>query len=113
MARVIPVRIGVVNPYVCRLGRRRVVGIGVSAVCTHHDEIHGSRQGKEKVHAWLVDARGIRGAARLDRSQHMRALRVLHGLMMLQAGQDKARQRLLVSGERQVASIPRQAIGPK
>jgi hypothetical protein len=66
MARAIPVGVGVVNPDVCRLGRRRGVGIGVSTVCTHHYETHGSRQSKEQTHAWLINARGIRlGEAKL------------------------------------------------
>jgi hypothetical protein len=60
MARAIPVGVGIVNPSVCRLARRRGAGIGVSAVCAHHDETHGSRQSKEQTCARLVDARGIR-----------------------------------------------------
>jgi hypothetical protein len=46
MARAISIGIGVVYPDVCRLGRRRGVGIGVSVVCTHHDETYGSRHSK-------------------------------------------------------------------
>jgi hypothetical protein len=56
----IPVGVGIVNPNVCRLGRRRGVGVGVGAVCARHDETHGSRQSVEQTHARLVDARGIR-----------------------------------------------------
>jgi hypothetical protein len=42
------------------MGRRRGVGIGVSAVCAHYDENHGSRRSKEQMHARLIDVRGMR-----------------------------------------------------
>jgi hypothetical protein len=38
MARAITVSVGVINPSVCRLVRRRDVGISFSAVCAHHGE---------------------------------------------------------------------------
>jgi hypothetical protein len=66
MTRAMPIGVGVINPDVCRLGRRRGVGIGVSTVYTHHYETHGSRQSKEQTRAWLTDARGLRlGEAKL------------------------------------------------
>jgi hypothetical protein len=49
-ARAILVGVGIVYPNVYRMGRRRGVGIGVSAVCAHYDENH----------ARLIDVRGMR-----------------------------------------------------
>jgi hypothetical protein len=48
MTKAIPVGVGIVNPNVSRLGRRRGVDIDVSAVCTHNDKTRGSRQSKEQ-----------------------------------------------------------------
>jgi ribosomal protein S17E len=60
MTRAILVDVGIVNSNVYQMGKRRGVGIGVSAVCAHHDETHGSRRSKEQTHARLIDARGMR-----------------------------------------------------
>jgi hypothetical protein len=70
VASAIPVGVGIVNLSVCRLSRPRGVGIGVSAVCAHHDETHDSRQSQEQTYARLVDARGIRLSESNLGSQH-------------------------------------------
>jgi hypothetical protein len=66
------VHVGVVNLNVCRLGRRRGVGTGVSAIFAHQDETHMAADRAKNKHmhgwlaGWLVDARGIRlGEAKL------------------------------------------------
>ncbi len=60
IARAIPVDLGIVNLNEYRWGRRRGVGICVSAVYAHHAETHGSRRSKEQKHTRLLGARGIR-----------------------------------------------------
>jgi hypothetical protein len=60
----IPVHISVVTSNVCRWGRRRGVGIGVSAIYLYPSRRRPWQKSKQI--AWLVDARGIRlGEAKL------------------------------------------------